>query len=569
MLTSPTFTVALEMLCRMVGVVTAVVSMGTHDNRDVEHGKAWRSLMPGSWYRLSFTLLSAILRGCIRTPRIAHHGCFDFLPCLDTFRFSTQLPIPETQRDALRFMAQQLLDHIEGLHRGPLLPHAAAMTVRDAAWQAQCKLIKEEVRHIVHPIRERISAMALSEICDQLESGDSVAEITRTLELEVEEEARTKFADRLKQIKADTIAKLKNEAVLEAEDEARIHQNKWRAEFLAKHMADAESKARLEQIEHFTTVYAGREDFKEQGKRAAKFTGDQEYYDTLEECRKTNKALANREIAAEIEDYKNQRRASLMLQADQEVTSKERERVRQAAVKLGLINPLEPDTLTPLPKQSRREPRSRTASLALKDARSRSVSVSSVQKRGRSASLDTPRQSFFPAHAEPSPCPLAGEDDTPMNSPNESLTGTQIAQVKQELAEEDSLRGLRSSSHCPDNAMSDDTPSPKTQWPSAAHSRHAMPVPNFTLLPSHFAPAAEMPPFTARIGGNDMDDGPAPLDRTPTAEPDLHMAATHHITNRVREEINWRLNPITRQLNTLTELIQRLADKVFAPPPLQ
>jgi hypothetical protein len=93
LLASPMFAVESVPLHRMVDVVMAVVSMGAHDDLDVEHGEAWRSLMPGSWYRLSFSLLSAILRGCIRTPRIAHHGRFDFLPCLDTFRFSAQLPM--------------------------------------------------------------------------------------------------------------------------------------------------------------------------------------------------------------------------------------------------------------------------------------------------------------------------------------------------------------------------------------------------------------------------------------------------------------------------------------------
>jgi hypothetical protein len=157
-----------------------------------------------------------------------------------------------------------------------------------------------------------------------------------------------------------------------------------------------------------------------------------------------------------------------------------------------------------------------------------------------------------------------------MNSPNESLTGSQIAQVTLELVEDDPLRGLRSSSHCPDNAMTDDSPSPpKTQWPSAAHSRHATPAPDFTRLPSHFTPAPDLPldttPFEARIGGNDADDGPAPSDRSPTAEPDPNMAVAHHITNCVRKEIDGRLNPITKQLNSLTQLIQRLADKVFEP----
>jgi hypothetical protein len=571
LLASPSFAVESVPLRRMVDVVTAVVSMGAHDDLDVEHGEAWRSLMPGSWYRLSFTLLSAILRGCIRTPRISHHGRFDFLPCLDTFRFSAQLPMPETQRDALRFMAQQLLDHIDGPNGGPLLPHAAAMTVRDAAWQAQRELIREEVRRIVNPIRERISALALSEIIDQLEAGDSVAAITLTLQLEVEEEARRKFAEKLQQVRIDTIARLKQEAADEAEDEARILQEEWRIKFSDEHRARAHSKAWTEELKHWTDLFAGRDDVKEEAKRAAKRTGDREYYDTLEDCRANNKAIADKELSTEIAAYKDERRAALMLRADQEVAGEERELVRQAAVRLGLINPLEPEHLPPVPKRARNEPRSHTAALALKDARSRSASLSTVRKRGRSASLDTPRQSTFQAHTEPSPCPSAGDDDTPMNSPSESLTGSQIAQVKQELVEDDPLRGLRSSSHCPDNAMTDDSPSPPhPDWPSAAHSRHATPAPDFARLPSHFTPAPDMAPdanpFTARIGGNDKDDGPAPSDRTPTAEPDPAMAAAHHITNAVRHEVEQRLNPIVLQLNSLTGLMQCLSDKVFSAP---
>jgi hypothetical protein len=330
------------------------------------------------------------------------------------------------------------------------------------------------------------------------------------------------------------------------------------------------SKAWTEELKHWTDLFAGRDDVKEEAKRAAKRTGDREYYDTLEDCRANNKAIADKELSAEIAAYKDQRRATLMLRADQEVAGEERELVRQAAVRLGLINPLEPEPLPPVPKRVRNEPRSHTAALALKDARSRSASLTPMRKRGRSASLDTPRQSTFQAHTEPSPCHSAGDDDTPMNSPSESLTGSQIAQVKQELVEDDPLRGLRSSSHCPDNAMTDDSPSPKPDWPSAAHSRHATPAPDFARLPSHFTPAPDMPPntnpFTARLGGNDEDDGPAPSDRTPTAEPDPAMAAAHHITNAVRHEVEQRLNPIVLQLNSLTGLMQRLSNKVFSAP---
>jgi hypothetical protein len=313
-----------------------------------------------------------------------------------------------------------------------------------------------------------------------------------------------------------------------------------------------------------------RDDVKEKAKRAAKRVGDREYYDTLEDCRVNNKLIADKELLTEIEAYKAEKRATLMLQADREVAGEEREIVRQKAVQLGLIHPLEPDTLTPVPKRSRRQPRSRTASLVLEEARSRSASVISVRKRGQSASLDTPRRPTFFAPSEPSPCPPAGEDDTPMNSPNESLTGSQIAQVKRELVEDDPLRGIYSSSHCPANAMSDDTPQDATPipWPSVAHSRHATPAPDFAILPTHFAPARELPPFTAHLPtGHGVDDVPDPSERTPSAEPDPNNVAAHLITNCVRHEIETRLNPLSKQLNTLTNIVQALADRVFANQP--
>jgi hypothetical protein len=62
---------------------------------------------------------------------------------------------------------------------------------------------------------------------------------------------------------------------------------------------------------------------KEKAKRAAKRAGDREYYDTLEDCRVNNKAIADKELLTEIEAYKAEKRAALMLQADREVTGEE------------------------------------------------------------------------------------------------------------------------------------------------------------------------------------------------------------------------------------------------------
>jgi hypothetical protein len=142
-----------------------------------------------------------------------------------------------------------------------------------------------------------------------------------------------------------------------------------------------------------------------------------------------------------------------------------------------------------------------------------------------------------------------------MDSPSESLTGSQIAQVKQELADNSSLWGIHSSIHYPPNRMDEDNAPPP--WPSVVHSRHVTPATSFTNLPSHFPPTADLPQFMARIGGNNEDDGPAPLDHTASAEPDPNNAS-HLITNTVREQIHKQLNPIMAQLNALTKLVEKL-----------
>jgi hypothetical protein len=121
----------------------------------------------------------------------------------------------------------------------------------------------------------------------------------------------------------DTTARLRKEAESEAEDEARILQEEWRFKFLDETRDKTYSKVWAEQVEHWTNLFADRDDVKEKAKRAAKRAGDREYYDTLEDCRVNNKAIADKELLTEIEAYKAEKRAALMLQADREVTGEE------------------------------------------------------------------------------------------------------------------------------------------------------------------------------------------------------------------------------------------------------
>jgi hypothetical protein len=134
-----------------------------------------------------------------------------------------------------------------------------------------------------------------------------------------------------------------------------VQKDIWHQEFLGKCLEKAESRAWNEQYEHFSTAHAKNPMIIAKAKVSAKKTADQEYVDTLDECRATNKCLIDQELGPELELYKSQKQGQLMLQADQLVMTEERDLVYKAAVRLGLIDPSELTSLPPVPKQSRRE----------------------------------------------------------------------------------------------------------------------------------------------------------------------------------------------------------------------
>jgi hypothetical protein len=218
-------------------------------------------------------------------------------------------------------------------------------------------LIQEEVRHVTNLIRDHLAAMTLSEVINQLEVGDSIAEIMRTLQAEVEEDTHDKFTNKLRQIRIDTMAQLKEEVHQEAKLEAEAQKDNWNLKFRIKHREVAESKAWNEQYEHFSVAHAKNPMVLAKAKAVAKKTADRKYADALDKCRTANKQLIDQELRPELELYKSQKQGQLMLQADQLVHTEERDLIYKAVV-LGIIDPSKLTSLPPMPKWSRREPQS-------------------------------------------------------------------------------------------------------------------------------------------------------------------------------------------------------------------
>jgi hypothetical protein len=65
----PAIEIASPHLRRILDIAGATLSMGPRNEQD---GDIWRMLCPSDWYRVSTFILASVLRGCVRTPRVAN-----------------------------------------------------------------------------------------------------------------------------------------------------------------------------------------------------------------------------------------------------------------------------------------------------------------------------------------------------------------------------------------------------------------------------------------------------------------------------------------------------------------
>ncbi|KAN0142039.1 hypothetical protein V8E53_000501, partial [Lactarius tabidus] len=128
----PAIEIASPHLRRILDIAGATLSMGPHNTQD---GDPWRMLRPSDWYRASTYILAAVLRGCIRMPKVVRMGNFPLLPLRDSFLYGNDLPELATQTDALKAMATQIIENLQ-LDNGPLLPQDSIDGIRSTVWRA-------------------------------------------------------------------------------------------------------------------------------------------------------------------------------------------------------------------------------------------------------------------------------------------------------------------------------------------------------------------------------------------------------------------------------------------------
>jgi hypothetical protein len=209
----PAIEVASPHLRHILDIAGAALSMGPRNERD---GDTWRMLRPSNWFCASSYVLAAVLRGCVRTEGVACMGNFPLEPLRDSFLYGNGLPKLNTQTDALKAMATQIIENLQ-LDNGPLLPQDSVDGIRSTVWRAHEGHIQAIVEQEALKVEHRLSTMGLSDLIDKLERDAPVEEITEVLRDDIMEQTRSKYANALLVLKSDAY----NKAVKEAEHAGR------------------------------------------------------------------------------------------------------------------------------------------------------------------------------------------------------------------------------------------------------------------------------------------------------------------------------------------------------------
>ncbi|KAN0137679.1 hypothetical protein V8E53_004504 [Lactarius tabidus] len=347
----PAIEVAPPHLRRILDIAGAALSMGPRDGQD---GDIWRMLRPSDWFRASTFILAAVLRGCVRTPRVARMGNFPLLPLRDSFLYGNDLPELNTQTDALIAMATQILENLQ-LDNGPLLPQDSIDGIRSTVWRSHEAHIRAIVEQEALQVAHRLSTMGLSDLIDKLERDAPIEEITDTLRDDILEQTRSKYNNAVLAAKSEAY----NKAIREAEDAGRAEAAAFMKSYESIQMDRAKEQARLKADSEFTRLLAD-----ERSKIAPR---------------------VDTEIAAEHAKFVTERRKILVAQLDSLAPDLEKEFILAAANRLGLnldgsdqpAKKVKLDTRKPRPAPT--TPRGRSASIISdKTSRKRAHSPSEV-----------------------------------------------------------------------------------------------------------------------------------------------------------------------------------------------
>jgi hypothetical protein len=298
----PAIEVASPHLRRILDIAGAALSMGPRNEQD---GDTWRMLRPSDWFRASTYILAAVLRGCVHTPRVARMGNFLLHPLRDSFLYGNDLPELNTQTDALKAMATQILENLQ-LDNGPLLPQDSIDGIRSTVWRAHEAHIRAIVEQEALQVAHRLSTMGLADLIDKLEKDATIEEITDTLRDDILEQTRSKYNNAILTAKSDAY----NRAIKEAEEAGRAEA--------------AASSASYEKIQM------------ERAKEQARLKADSKFSRLLADERSKIAPRVDAEIAAEHAKFITERRQTLIAQLDSLSKEEEKDFVLAAAERLGL-----------------------------------------------------------------------------------------------------------------------------------------------------------------------------------------------------------------------------------------
>jgi hypothetical protein len=289
-------------LRRILDIAGATLSMGPRNDQD---GDIWRMLRPSDWYRAATFILASVLQGCVRTPRVAKLGNFPLLPLRDSFIYSNNLPELETQADALRAMATQILENLQE-DNGPLMPQDSVDGIRSTVWRSHEAHIRAIVEQEAMKVAHRLSTMGLSDLIDKLERDAPTEEITEVLKDDIAEQVRSKYNNAILAIKSNAY----KQAAAEAEQKGREQAAKEAVSYEAHLLDVAKEQARLKANSEFTRLLAD-----ERSKIAPR---------------------VDTEVTEEHAKFIADRRKTLVAQLDSLSLDAEKEFVLAAATRLGL-----------------------------------------------------------------------------------------------------------------------------------------------------------------------------------------------------------------------------------------
>jgi hypothetical protein len=472
----PDITVPSENLRRVLDLAAGVIGVGPVSTTGADAGDTWHCLKPSAWFRASTALLASIVRGCVRTAGIHAAGDFPFDVCLDRVQYAPGIDPPTTQANALRLLACQLLNELGCESCTADFLAAEAAQLHDARFAAYKSYVIARTDHRCVVMGNTLTHLALEELVNAVSLEHTHEELVAIVREDLRASVRGHYPVEMATLEIETRQELHAELRERVERDAQATFDVALARRVAELMPaleeQAQAKARALAKPLVSKYAAGAMDLeKHEAEERAKMHG-KEYYAT--------------------------RIAAAKLHWDQAIANEAKDMVRAAAIALDIFPAADPVRVPRPAKKQRGEPRLVTSTKATEELRDRAAGSSGEKRKLNAPTIPAQLALVVPSPApltcpdqavkddtEPSSCPQTAEEDVSMrvlSLPPPELDASHLSDAHMDPQ----TRGVASSMHCPDNAMTDDVvavsglglsdaaddgaaPSPTTSAPASLH----------------------------------------------------------------------------------------------------